>query len=238
MPPRYAVYYVPESGSPLELLGSGIVGRNTAGQDVPHLRLQLPAPLHLEDITVAPRHYGLHATLKAPFELAKGRTVVQLRGAVQTLARAYSTLLLPPMMVGTVPNGQGGQGSFLALRPTETCTALQGLAEQCVRELDLFRAPLSSEDIERRKNLSPRQQANMLHWGYPHVLEDFYFHLTLTDSLKDAALRQQIAVALQLVLVQVCTPYRVMMRGLTLMQQSNRQSPFRFVTFFPFQPLD
>lgn len=238
MPPRYAIYYVPEPASTLAVLGGKILGRDAAGNAVPRLRLNLPVPLYIEDITVAPQHYGLHATLKAPFELAKGRTVAQLYSALHTLAQTYSSLMLPALTVGTVPDGQGGQGNFLALRPTETCTALHTLAEHCVRELDVFRAPLSPEDIERRKNLSPRQKDHLYHWGYPHVLEDFHFHITLTDPLKDADLRQQIADILQSVLAKVCTPYRIMMRGLTLMQQPNRQSSFRVMTFFPFQPLD
>ena len=34
-----------------------------------------------------------------------------------------------------------------------------------------------------RAGSPPRQDANLLRWGYPYVLEDFRFHMTLTERL-------------------------------------------------------
>jgi len=60
------------------------------------------------------------------------------------------------------------------------------LATACVRRFDLFRAPLTPEDRERRRpdQLTVQQVANLDEWGYPFVLEDFQFHMTLTGALE------------------------------------------------------
>lgn len=246
MSARYAVYYVPEQGSHLDVLGCGLLGRNAAGADIPRLWVALPAPLRLENITTAPRHYGLHATLKAPFALARGCSLPQLREALRALAGEQAAFLLPPLEVGTVR-----QGDFLALRVAHSyaqehaasgkgpCgSALHALEARCVCQLDHFRAPLSTEDMARRTGLSPRQQEHLYRWGYPHVLEDFHFHITLTDSMGDESLRRQTAEALRAVFAPVCAPHRILMRGLALVQQPDRQQPFRLVASFPFTPLD
>jgi hypothetical protein len=79
-------------------------------------------------------------------------------------------------------------GDFMALCPTGDLTALNVLAASCVKELDNFRLPLSQEELEyrRRKTLSDRQEENLLSWGYPYILDDFRFHLTLTDILDES----------------------------------------------------
>lgn len=269
MSARYAIYYVPEPGSPLDVTGSALLGRKATGSDVPRLKLGLPAPLKLEDITATPRHYGLHATLKAPFALAPGRSVDELREALRDLAKDYTALLLPPLTVGTVPTGEerathedsreggesaeAGQGTFLALRcvrgvredkdtqsakaHTHDSSALHALADRCVRELDAFRAPLTAEDMARRTSLSPRQREYLYRWGYPHVLDDFHFHITLTDAIADTALRRATAKALRAAFAEVCAPRRVLMHGLSLMRQGSRAEPFTLVGTFPFKSL-
>ena len=76
-------------------------------------------------------------------------------------------------------------GHFLALVPAEPCVPLQGLAEACVRELHDCAAPLPPSEIERRSRggLSPRQAEMLALWGYPYVMDEFVFHLTLTGRL-------------------------------------------------------
>ena len=62
---------------------------------------------------------------------------------------------------------------------------MKELAADCTREFDSFRAPLSAEDRERRKpsTLTCRQRGNLDSWGYPYVMDDFRFHMTLTGKL-------------------------------------------------------
>jgi hypothetical protein len=51
-----------------------------------------------------------------------------------------------------------------------------------------MRAPLSQADIERRNpaKLSDQQRAYLERWGYPYVMDEFRFHLTLTGPVDDA----------------------------------------------------
>ena len=74
---------------------------------------------------------------------------------------------------------------FIAVIPAEPVDALQQLAADCVRDFDSFRAPLTADDRARRKpeKLSERQREYLDRWGYPYVMEEFRFHMTLTGRL-------------------------------------------------------
>ena len=54
-----------------------------------------------------------------------------------------------------------------------------------VQRLDRFRAPLNEAEIARRRpeSLTPRQRDLLARFGYPYVMEEFQFHLTLSDRL-------------------------------------------------------
>jgi 2'-5' RNA ligase len=64
---------------------------------------------------------------------------------------------------------------------------LQQLAADCTRDFDSFRAALTPEDRARRNpaRLSARQCDYLDRWGYPYVMEEFRFHMTLTGRLND-----------------------------------------------------
>jgi hypothetical protein len=80
-------------------------------------------------------------------------------------------------------------GGFIAIVPSEPSAALADLAAATVSALDAFRAPPSEAELARRRKarLSDRQEALLLRWGYPYVMEEFRFHLTLTGRLADDA---------------------------------------------------
>jgi hypothetical protein len=67
------------------------------------------------------------------------------------------------------------------------CPALEDLADRCVVEFDEFRRPADEAELARRRaaTLTPRQEELLLRWGYPYVLEQWRFHLTLTGRLPD-----------------------------------------------------
>ncbi len=67
---------------------------------------------------------------------------------------------------------------------------LNALAAQVVEGLDPFRAPLTEAEMARRNpdRLTPRQRALLDAWGYPYVLDEFRFHMTLTGALDPATL--------------------------------------------------
>ncbi|MCP6151516.1 DUF1045 domain-containing protein, partial [Klebsiella pneumoniae] len=63
--------------------------------------------------------------------------------------------------------------------------ALEDLAGCAVVDLDPLRAPLTAAEMARRRpeDLSERQRDHLLAYGYPYVLADFRFHMTLTGPL-------------------------------------------------------
>jgi hypothetical protein len=79
-------------------------------------------------------------------------------------------------------------GRFLALTPVGDARGIGRVADTCVQVLDPFRAPPEAEELARRRQarLSARQEALLLRWGYPHVMEEFRFHMTLTGRLAPA----------------------------------------------------
>ncbi|MDD2545186.1 MAG: DUF1045 domain-containing protein [Burkholderiaceae bacterium] len=205
---RYAIYFAPPPDSPLGRAGAHWLGRCAAtGQARPQPALPLPAPGALHHLTRDPRRYGWHATLKAPFTLAEGLAPSDLRRAVQALAATRQPFELPPLAPHWL-------GHFLALVPDPAqqahpgCAALNALAAACTTELHPLAQPLSDAELARRRQkstLSPAQDQYLQRWGYPHVLDRYRFHLTLSDSLAPnpegrgapAALRQALTQAAQ-----------------------------------------
>jgi len=132
---------------------------------------------------MTPRKYGLHGTLKPPFRLNERLTQQGLEAATSDLAAS-----LVPAMCDGLELSQLGR--FLALTPSGDMAALQRVAAACVRDLDVFRAPAPEAELARRRKagLSPRQEALLMQWGYPYVMEEFRFHLTLSGRLSKDAL--------------------------------------------------
>lgn len=174
---RFALYHVPPPG-PLAGFGAAWLGWDiAAGAAVAHPVLH-GAPLDIAAVTATPRRYGFHATLAAPFRLAPGLGLDDLDRACSALAAGLSPVALAGLRLSRL-------GPFLALTPIGATAALDALAAACVRAADPLRAPLTAADIARRapERLTPHQRALLLRWGYPYVMEEFRFHLTLTGSL-------------------------------------------------------
>ncbi|WP_026436244.1 DUF1045 domain-containing protein [Acidovorax sp. JHL-9] len=187
---RYAVYFAPAPGTLGWLAGSHWLGRCAAQlQPLPQLDIVGVAQEDLHRLTAAPRRYGWHATLKAPFMLAPGVDWLALHQATQAVARHLRPFTLPPLQVERL-------GDFLALVPMAapaTQAALHEAAAACVTQLQPLAAPLSPVELARRRagGLTPRQDALLLRWGYPFVLEEFRFHLSLTGPLDTVAASTQ-----------------------------------------------
>jgi 2'-5' RNA ligase len=92
----------------------------------------------------------------------------------------------------------GSVSGFIAVVPSEPSAGVERLAADCTRDFDHFRAPLTMEDRERRNPsaLTPRQREYLDRWGYPYVMEEFRFHMTLTGRL-DAVRREPILAMLR-----------------------------------------
>jgi putative phosphonate metabolism protein len=176
--PRYAIYYTPPPSSRLARFGAGVLGYECHdGADVPHVKVGGIDSAVLALMTVEPRRYGFHATLKAPFHLGDASEAA-LTDACGAFAARYAPVPVGRLMVATI-------ASFVALVPAEPNQRISQFAATCVEAFDRFRAPPSPADRERRlaSGLTPRQVELMDRWGYPYVFEQFRFHMTLTGSL-------------------------------------------------------
>ena len=175
---RYAVFWAPPPGSGLARFGAGWLGWDAeTGGEVAQPDVALPRPL--DQITRTPRRYSFHGTLKPPFRLAMGSDTAALGDATGKLAARFAPVIAP----GLAPSASLG---FLALMPTAPAPALDALAAACTRDLDRFSAPPDPAELAQRRSrgLTPRQEANLTRWGYPFVLDDFRFHLTLSGRLR------------------------------------------------------
>jgi putative phosphonate metabolism protein len=190
---RFAVYYAPRADEGLATAASQWLGINPEGGRLrrqPLLSGFLPE--RLAEITADPRMYGFHGTLKAPITLVDGATERDFVDAVGRFAVTLRAVTVPAMVLAEI-------GSFLALVPAERSTALQDLADRCVVEFDEYRRPADEAELARRRasGLSPRQDALLLRWGYPYVLEEWRFHLTLTGRIDDSLERSAVMAILR-----------------------------------------
>lgn len=178
---RYAIYFALDAYAQLMRLGNHWLGRDPyAGQslvqpDVPGMTAE-----RFHQLTASPRRYGFHGTLKAPFALKDGETEAALIEACADFAAAVSPFDLVGLDVHRL-------GSFLALTPTAQEHTLNAFAALCVHHFEPFRAPLSAEDLERRRQakLTPKQDRYVANWGYPYIFDEFRFHMTLSGKLDD-----------------------------------------------------
>lgn len=191
--PRYALYYAPRPDEPLAIAASRWLGWNPEGGRS-HVLSGMSGldSRRLGEITAEPRRYGFHGTLKPPMTLAEGMSEPDLLAEVGRFAAGQRAFTAAPLKLTEISN-------FLALMPTARCPELQDLADQCVVEFDEFRRPAGEQELARRRRagLSPRQDELLLRWGYPYVLEEWRFHLTLTGRLTDPGERSVVANALR-----------------------------------------
>ena len=184
--PRYALYYAPRPEEALAVMASQWLGCTPAAGRAHRLPLSSGLdPRRLAEITAEPRRYGFHGTLKPPMALIDDVSETDFLAAVGRFAASQRLFNTPPLVLA-------GLSDFLALVPTARSPELQDLADHCVIEFDEFRRPAGEDELVRRRaaGLSPRQDELLLRWGYPYVLEEWRFHLTLTGRLPNAAERE------------------------------------------------
>ncbi len=167
---RYAIYWTPEPGTRFAAFGEQWFGpaREAFGL----------APGLARRAAEKPARYTLHATLKAPFRLGEHANAESLQQSLDAFcatrrASCGGTLVLAPL-----------QG-YLSLVLTCRSADIDWLAAECVTHFDVFRAPLNDCDRDRRANstLSGIEQAFLEAFGYPYVLSEFRFHISLAGPL-------------------------------------------------------
>jgi hypothetical protein len=204
---RYAIFYTPPTGALADFGANWLGWDNCAGgaREHPHVE-----GMNIAHITTAPRKYGLHGTLKAPFRLSGAFD--ELEKVAAQFAKTHAPTELERM---TLSAAHG----FVALRPMGNIAALRALASDIVRVFDAFRTTMTAADIARRREhkLSRRQDQHMLDWGYPFIFDDFNFHMTLSGAV--SARESAVIVATLAPIVTPLIQRPMMLDAITLMGQ-------------------
>lgn len=224
---RFAIYYTPEKNTPLWALGSYWLGRDAhSGDALKQPDISAVGPDKLIEITETPRHYGFHATLKPPFRLNDGYSEQQLHDAIAEYVDQRTIFEAPPLE----PCKLDG---FLALCPSKPSRLLHELAASCVLHFDDFRLASSKAELQKRRQsgLTQRQDAMLIEWGYPYVMEEFRFHMTLSSRL-EADLLDMLMCELTIRASSVANN-PLLIDALTLFKQPTGDAPFKVVQRFP-----
>ena len=178
---RYAVYFRPPE--PWGQIGREWLGRcEFTGATIARSD---NAPDRLEDWTGAPRRYGLHATLKAPFRLRDGALPIDVDRAMRALVAQrdpfdinIAVTRLRRFLAWCIHADAAGEA------------AINRLAGDAVTALDPLRAPIGDEERARRlaTGLSAPELAMLARWGYPYAFDTFKFHISLTGHIDTAEL--------------------------------------------------
>ena len=228
MSPRYAIYYVPAPSDPLARRAAAWLGRDVfTGEALQRPALPGLEGLDLDALTASPRGYGFHATLKAPFELAADRSEAELLDFAERFA-ARQPAFTAPLAVASL-------GRFIALRLAETSPGMQAFHAACVKDFDTYRAPLSDFDLARRRKapLTAEQDERLVAWGYPYLFDDFRFHMTLTDAVRDPQVSERLVAALQAHFADLEGQHRF--DSVAVFKQDDRDAPFQVLARFGFE---
>ena len=228
MSARHAIYFAPDTGTPLARFGAAWLGRDAeSGARLARPTVEGFGDERLERITETPRGYGLHATLAPPFRLARGCTRTMLDEALAAFAATRRPFRAPPLTLAVLDD-------FLALILSDESEAMQALEDDIIHAFERFRAPPAPAEHIRRQAAAhtPRQEELLRQWGYPFVLDEFRFHMTLTCEL-DQPERDALRRALAWLAAPLCAaPLAV--AGIALFEQAERDAPFMLTRRYPF----
>jgi putative phosphonate metabolism protein len=226
---RYALYFAPAEDTAIWRFGIEWLGRDP----ISGAALSQPAVPGLSaeqvvKLTESPRNYGFHAKLKPPFHLADGRDEAALRAAARAFAAARRGFVAPPVSLQRI-------GRFQAFALTAPSAEMERLAADCVCDLDGFRAPASAAELAKRRErgLSQRQEGYLQDWGYPYVMEEFRFHMTMLGSTRDEAAHAAVTAYLE-PRARSFADAALPVAAVCLYHQVTRQAPFLLVERLPF----
>ncbi len=228
--PRYAIYFVPAPDSDIYRFGAAILGYDAfTGHLLPFADGLTATFADWHDLTRDPRKYGFHATLKAPFSLASGVEEAGLIAACAEFCASARDVPTIQLVVRSISD-------FVAIVPEQPAPALNRLAQDCVEAFDRCRAPLTAEDRARRnpERLTPRQVEHLDRWGYPYVLDDFRFHMTLSGRIP-AERRETVRTMLRERFVVLEQPALSIDR-IAVFRQDDTRSSFRIISHYPLRP--
>jgi hypothetical protein len=152
------------------------------------------------------------------------------------LLAACATFAATPRPIPVIQPVVDSISGFIAVVPAECPAELTQLAADCVRDFDKFRAPLTADDRARRNPsaLTPRQCEHLDRWGYPYVMEDFRFHMTLTGRLE--AQRREPILAMLRGRFSALGLTRLAIDQIAVFRQDGADSRFRILDQFALTP--
>ena len=227
--PRYALYPCPSPWSALWQFGSAVLGYDShRATTVAHPAWPSLSEARFSRWSQAPRRYGFHATLKAPFHLRSGMLEDHLIERVETLAPSLAPVELGRLQIATL-------GRFIALVPVAASKEIASLASRCVARLEPMRAPLATADRDRRlaAGLTARQITLLDGYGYPYVHVEFRFHMTLTGALPCSEREAALGV-LRAAYQPIDEPVAV--DALSLLRQDGPDTRFTVIGRWPLNP--
>lgn len=224
---RYALYFTPPKDDPLNGLASRWLGRDAYTGET--FAASSYGEVNAEEqhaVTADPRRYGFHATLKAPFELAASVTENDLMEIAGDFAARTAPFSISELVLGQL-------GHFFALVPANLYSELQDFSASVVRAFEPLRAALTASDIARRKpeELTEAHRANLLRWGYPYVMDEFRFHMTLTGPVEAERQPAISAVLRETFAAHIGRPLSV--SGLAIFVEETRGAPFIVRSWLP-----
>jgi putative phosphonate metabolism protein len=225
--PRYAIYFTSARGDVLDRFGAELLGYDAwTGGDLPFPSDVTGAEPDWRELTEDPRKYGFHATLKAPIALAEGKTEAGLLAACAAFAETPRRIPVIAPVVDAI-------SSFIAVIPKERSRELEQLAADCVIAFDDFRAPLTAAERARRnpERLTERQCDYLDRWGYPYVMEEFRFHMTLTGRIQSP--RRERVLSMLKRRFSAIDLERLTVDAISVFRQDDGQSRFRIVERWP-----
>jgi putative phosphonate metabolism protein len=181
---RFALYYAPSRGSPWWDAGCRWLGRDPETGTVltpPRVPALEARGKDVATLSRAPARYGWHGTLVAPSRCAPGVTPEDVLHEALEWAQHQKAFELSVEAASL--------GRFVALRPATASDAasIAAVAADALHTLACLRAVATGQETRRRleSDLTVRQRELLERWGYPYVLDEFRFHMTLSDSIDD-----------------------------------------------------
>ncbi len=140
-------------------------------------RMQPRVP-QISDITKTPRKYGFLGNLKPAFKLSEQQRLEDLQHSLEQFANQMTTVVCSELKYTILRD-------YIALAAQGNNEAIGNLAAKCVIEFDRFRANATDADLtlDWASGLTARQKNMVADWGNPFVLDEFRFHLPLTNPL-------------------------------------------------------
>lgn len=226
MPERFAIYYAPAVTRPLWTRAAEWLGRDPATGAVFNRDIAGMSRDRLAANSISARRYGFHATIKAPMALADGTGRSELEDELTTFGLQHKQVPIGRFKLTLIEG-------FLALVPERQSEALTRLAGECVARFDRFRRPMSASERQRRihSGLTAYQIGLVDHYGYPYVMDQFLFHMTLSDRLDPADRDPLMRAAAEW--FGPLLGQQVLLDRLALFHQAEPDSPFMRLADFP-----